>query len=429
MKLKILIKGALKKRDEELSLTEKAIFDKHFGGDYDQCKREFVAACKALGEAIVRAGHEIVVGVSSWEDLREGRTVASYVIEGANKVPARSGHKHKIVFYAPQDPEPPDTTAGILDTIREFNALDNIIIEERFLGRGNWSAAMIPDVEEADAVILLGGGDGTASIGYAAVSFNKAVVPISWFGGAAADISANILFNDYVRNRERYNIDASELRSLQSEWFAIEQADDSAEENKIEKKDTENERNAQSIVSLTQKLAKQIQTSTSEVIRVVRLTVALMMSFMFLWIAVYLRGNTVLSNDTIFFVLLFISSVVGTGLRTLIAYRDGVLSQLTPTQLMIDITLGLGVALAMALVYLIGGISFTGEVVVLNAQSSSTFSSIGVTMSLLGLAAGYLLPVNQLTERLESILADDKDVQEPASLILPEDAKPKPSIT
>ena len=114
-----------------------------------------------------------------------------------------------------------------------------------------------------------------------------------------------------------------------------------------------------------------------------------------------------------FFLLLYISALLGAGLRTLVTYQVNKIAQLTGLGLGMDAAISLLVAFGLALVYLIGGISFTGSVVVLTGgaqgqANESSFATIAVSMSLLGLASGYLVPLNQLSERLGKIVSQEE---------------------
>ena len=59
--------------------------------------------------------------------------------------------------------------------------------------------------------------------------------------------------------------------------------------------------------------------------------------------------------------------------------------------------------LVLAVIYLIGGLSFTGEIVVLTSGNEN-FTSIALSMSALGFAAGLLVPTTQVQEFLEKSL-------------------------
>jgi len=83
-----------------------------------------------------------------------------------------------------------------------------------------------------------------------------------------------------------------------------------------------------------------------------------------------------------FFLLLFISAAVGTGLRVLVAYQSNQLSRLTGFAVWIELVVALSVAFGLALFYLLGSISFTGHVSMLESNAQN-FPTIAVSMSLL----------------------------------------------
>ena len=404
--MKILIKGSIFEPDKFKNANgaeyhgyiakQKVMFERNFNSDYEAYQQAFIATCKALGAALVQAGHEIIVGVPHWHQFREGRSVESYVLQGASA--GAISRNHKVIFYTPQDLEPPDSTIDVIDSIQNFKELPNITIEQRYLGRGHWSAGMIGDMREADAVILIGGGNGAASIGYAAFSFGKPVIPITWFGGAAFDISENVVFNHWLNNANSYKLNAQEIACTQNHW-------------QTDPENAENKSTAKEVVKLTNKLVTRARLLQSNAIRVVKLTTALLVAFMFLWLVFFLQGTQFLQlpNETVFFFLLFIASIVGTGLRTLVSYSSKQTSTPTFLHLGIDIAVGLGLALGFALFYLIGSISFTGNVVLLNELARPEFTNIAVSMSLLGLAAGFLLPIEKLERQLEVSISPQED--------------------
>lgn len=96
-----------------------------------------------------------------------------------------------------------------------------------------------------------------------------------------------------------------------------------------------------------------------------------------------------------FFLLLFLSSAIGSGLRVLVAFQRNQLTQLSGLGLLLEVTVSLAVAFGLALFYMIGSISFTGQVTLLG-EAAKNFATIAVSMSLLGLCAGYLLPIDKL---------------------------------
>ncbi len=95
--------------------------------------------------------------------------------------------------------------------------------------------------------------------------------------------------------------------------------------------------------------------------------------------------------------------MVGTGFRTLNSRKT---ETFLPTlkSLGVDASISLLIAFGLGILYLVGGISYTSKVVDLN-NNDSQFASIALTMSLLGLAAGALIPSQELLRRLENVFA------------------------
>jgi hypothetical protein len=366
-------------------------------GEYTAKKAQFSAACKALGEAAADHNHTLKVGVFRWDDLRTGRAVAGHIIEGASKsLPQKPNTvKHKIIFYRPRDLEPVDTTKEITDTLHEYQELPNIDLSYCYLGKGALSASIIPDVDDAAAVVLIDGHDGTAMIGYAALLMKIPIVTITSFGGSAQSIFDDVVYEDYERCiKQNDKITENDLQALGVTWSD-------------QKDDKDNLKNAQNIISFAEKLVNAITLSNKHAMRILGLTVGYLIAFLLLWVALFLKRID-LATDINFFFLLFIASILGTGLRTLASYQQNKIAKLTYIGIGIDLTIALVLAFGLSLIYLIGGISFTGEMVDLSSIKDKTFASNAVSMSLLGLAAGYIVPLNQLQERLEKSLSENE---------------------
>ena len=481
---------------------------------------QFHAACKALGAAFARNHWQIMVGVPDWKLLPGGHTVATHVIQGASgESPDEKTPKHKIVFYGPRDPEPADKTPEVADTLQELQDLPNIELEHKLIAKGEYKAKLIPNVTEVDAVLLVAGSDGTASIGYAAHSMARPVIAITGFGGAAKSLHEDVLEDAYDRYKDAVDLTDKELWALNASW-------------KPDSADKANRGNADQVVHATEKLVKaygQASTKTTRVLGWSMLVMALLLVF---WVAVYLWGATIAKGSApnaaaiaapatrkgdvptptaakaevgaqvaaksdaatptaaksefaatgaekadavaapmaakgevataspkgdatpagsaksaaavpatgkgdsppptgvvgkdnelnrsggatkqwtwflpvAFFLLLYISAAVGTGLRVLVSYQSNQITRLTPFAVLIEVVIALSLAFGLGLFYLIGGISFTGQVVALE-PGSNTFATIAVSMSLLGLAAGYLVPLDKLHDRLQKIFAEEK---------------------
>lgn len=459
--MKVLIVGSMyppEPLQEGATDEQKAFYDAR-KAEYDKIKKpQFIAACHALGAALARDDDLIRVGVTSWQMLQDGNTVASYVPLGADTVAVTDGKRHPILFDAPQEPEPSDATADSKDSLQDFKNLRNIDLQEKFVRKSRYITTdkstgksvekvadrvkMIPNVTEVDAVVLVGGTYGTSGIGYAAYSMNKPVIALTAFGGTGKDMADDILFDDYNRFVKQEDVTAAEVRALSANWNA--NVDDAG-----------NHANADLIVRATKSMAKAYGKANKTSLQVLLTTTVAVAVLLVAWILVYLGGSGVIdpaaqavktsasgaaatisvptaaatapatgdaaattagnatstkmiaqlwSGPLAFFLLLYISALLGAGLRLLAAYQSSAITQLTFLGLWIDLVVSLVVAFGLALLYLIGSISFTGEVVVL--AGTDAFANISVSMSLLGLAAGYLVPLNRLRERLEKIVAE-----------------------
>lgn len=108
----------------------------------------FKVACRALGEALAANGHELVIAQAV-----EG-TADKYVAEGFDRAPVVGKRT---------------TITTVHDT-------------------PTWGAAHIIAVQLADAVVVIGGTDGSYSAGLATLLARKQLIPIGCFGGAARNL-------------------------------------------------------------------------------------------------------------------------------------------------------------------------------------------------------------------------------------------------
>jgi PASTA domain len=224
----ILVVGSL--RDPEASETYQKP-DKQFVEDN---KKIFQAACEALGGALARKKHTIMVGVPDWPTLENNETVATFIVEGASKYGiknkkkkagngkkkgARKGAPLQVIFYGPQEREDQNHTPG-LDTLEELKNLPNIKIVDKFEARGISKASTIPYIASVDAVMLISGRDGTASIGFAALAMEKPVITITSLQGAAESLRQDVLTEDYDQLIKQGYITANPIRDLDAYWDA-----------------------------------------------------------------------------------------------------------------------------------------------------------------------------------------------------------------
>lgn len=355
-------------------------------------KKRFIAAGKALGKALAQSDDTIFVGVHIW-DYKMSDTLSEYIIQGANEAPRKKDKKHNITFYCPYTQEPPDTTPGVPDTIHEFKNLANINLKVKHIPviSPKYGMNLISNLNDVDAVILVSGAEGTANIGLSAHALNKPLLTVNSLGGTASEIADDFLRTELDQVYQHDNtVDTS---ILDAAWYT---EDEIAKDNK---KGSEQEKNAEAILNLTKKLIK-IKAQQKRSMQGALIASYILGPLMtLLWIIVYLlAADNKINLSVAFFSLLFISSLAGSSLHTLIAQRDET-TILTSQSIMTDTMLAFLLAFVLALLYLIGGISFTGKVVALDTESEH-FQNIALSMSVLGLVAGVLLPVTDVLERL-----------------------------
>jgi hypothetical protein len=357
----------------------------------------FKAAGKALGAALARSGHTIVVGIPSWSYPMHD-SLTEYIIQGADTVAAPADKQHEILFLGPWTPEPEDKTPAEIDSVRDFKTLTkNIHLTQKPISSStmNYGANLIPNLNEVDAVILVSGADGTASIGFAAQALKIPLLTVNALGGVAETMFEDFLGKELLALQEKKKI--SDISVLNVPWAAeSEMANDEAKAAQAGKADA--------IIRLTEQLIKYFAQEKGSTKAVLTLSIVLGPLFIGAWMIVFFTAIKNQINLTLaFFILLFLAALIGWSLHTLIGQKDET-TVLTFSSIAIDAALSIIIAFGLMLFYLIGGIAFTGNVVVLNAVDS-TFLSIALSMSVLGLAAGALIPIRQLIDRLSKAIA------------------------
>lgn len=395
--MKILVVGSLRDPDP--------------GKPDDQPSKQYVkqnrngyrAACKALGKALANRGHTIMVGVPNWTTLIKRKTPATFIVEGANEADPLPHGLHKVIFYEPEVHEPKDKTPKVVDTIQDLRNLQTdgkIKIVENFIGTGSSSAREIPNVADVDCVMLISGREGTEYIGYAAYSMGKPIITVKSFGGAAQRISEEALSKKYHQCLDNGDVTTEDLKALDVDW-------------NTDPKDADAKANA--VVKTSEKLVKAYGRSILHTRLVLGGTVGglvlLLLGWLFLFMSAAQCTPTNLCGpyvNKVFFGLLYISALLGTGLRTMVSYQSNELARLSALGEIIDGVISLLVAFGLSLIYLIGGITFTGTVVAVGNGAGIGFATVAISMSLIGLAAGYLVPLSALSDYLKKLLPQEK---------------------
>jgi hypothetical protein len=131
---------------------------------------EFRAACEELGRELARREQTLIVGGQS------KNTADWHVVNGVVSVRGNSGERHAIEVVRPEY----DRDA-YSELARQYPKLFS------FPPRSsrNWGETHLWQIRTADAVITIGGGDGTYLAGVASIVAEKILVPIGCFGGAS----------------------------------------------------------------------------------------------------------------------------------------------------------------------------------------------------------------------------------------------------
>jgi hypothetical protein len=119
------------------------------------------------------------------------------------------------------------------------------------------------------------------------------------------------------------------------------------------------------------------------------------------------QGKIALAQTGILWALLFLMAVMGTKLKIAVAYLSGEILDLETEPSDVSLVAALGLSLGVALIYFIGGWSIAGKVQLPGAQENAQENAIvsaAVVLSILGLAAGFLLPIEEVRGRLRQFI-------------------------
>lgn len=129
------------------------------------------AAAEALGRELAKAGLRILV-YSSGADFLEGRIVKGYVASRLAK-PRSIQVRYPLHGEKPEFPEQ-QTNGEVFDWRPDHSQ--------------NWEMSFYQSLNEANGILLMGGGDSTMIAGVVAMGHGIAMLPLAAFGGAAAKV-------------------------------------------------------------------------------------------------------------------------------------------------------------------------------------------------------------------------------------------------
>lgn len=227
-------------------------------------------------------------------------------------------------------------------------------------------------------VIVLGGGPGTTIAGHSAAALEKPVVAIPSFGGAAKGVWETV--QPYYHD---CGVSDSKTAVLREAW------------------DTST---AEIVVQVAEKLVRHNPFRTSLKPQIVMLGGGLVL--LGLWFGCFFRTFS-LPKELAVFLMLGLAAMLGTGLRVTLQRRGDNAERLSAAHVLTEATAGLLLAFGFALLYFVGGVLYTGKVEPLQFPEPADFPRVAFSITLLGLAAAFLLDTaaEKLRQRLEGILS------------------------
>lgn len=321
-----------------------------FGGE--EVQEEFREICRKLGATLAKKGHQLIIASDA------SYAAERYIVEGVNE---KQG-LHKIVAYY-------ETTKPFDDEKDKFK---QIKFHYKTITRP-WPVKGIEQIKAADAVILIGGTKTTKLMGHIAPTLQKPVLAIPASHGSAEE-----LWPGFLEVYEKVLDSPDTLQSYANDW---------------------SEKSADVLIDYLKQLAKRNPYADKSFWGTLVLF-SVIVFLLAIWLIVLFNpvGSPLLS----FFLLLVSASWLGTGLRTLVRMIKNVSPHICWRELILEGITSVVLAFGLGLIYLTGALTATGELKLLDPEQTGEFLRVGITASLLGLAAGLLL--EQATDRLKNML-------------------------
>jgi hypothetical protein len=328
----------------------------HFEGA-DKVHDAFRSACRDLGKALADEGCELIVGSDS------PNTADRHVVEGFLAPPG----KRRVWVFRPQRDETP--------FVRERDANDGRIEFVYQILKGPWAAGRVPQIRAADAVILIGGAHGAAQVGHVARILERPVICVPVFGGAAAEMWSSL--EPFYQRLD--SATHQKLGNLQVAWQPT---------------------NAILVIEVIRQLRRRRVFVVDKLAPHLLLLLAVV-CLLVLWVYLFVVAS--LPAGLAFFSMLGVSALLGTSLRTALTQGRDSTTNMSRRTLLNDLTAGLLLAFALAMIYLVGGFTITGTFdFISSTQKPTDFQRIALSMTILGLAGGWL--IETVSERVNEWL-------------------------
>jgi hypothetical protein len=313
----------------------------------DEAKKEtFDEVCRKIGAALADEGHEIVLG------SEQSYTADRNVLDGA----VATRKKLRLHFVRP-----------FLDVTPELDHLpkDQVTITRVPL-RGTWTSGRVSQILACDAVLLVGGSHGTSTTGYLAPELEKPVLALPWFGGAGEEVYKELGYHYY------------QVPALKARLGTIAKLS-SATDVKL-------------VVEFLEELIR-CRAFKKSARMPLTLYTSLMLACLAAWVFVF-DGQWWLQGNYAFFLMLALAGLLGTMLRNNLRMMFDPTAVFSWDELFIEIGTGLMLGFALALLYFVGALAFTGSTDAIpkgGERGDGDFQRIAVIMTLLGLGAGLMI--------------------------------------
>jgi hypothetical protein len=383
--MKLLIKGSVNHLQQDIERINAIEDAKRNDNDKKRLPEaakkveEFKAFGKLLGIAAAQRGDQIIVG--NLDEL----AIGSYVIIGLNEWAESRPDPKPIIKVDIHITEDYENFAKRREELRV--QCPYVELKPSNIRPGTWSIALLPAIIEAEGVVFVGGGINTAVMGSASFALGKPVLAIPYFEGTAQQEIHKGYQSDYDRisaSRPEFKTAINTIRS-----------------GPIDSKYTDEVLNA--VHMLAGEKSRLSRANWMVLVSLLAAEVALIA----LWLGLMDFFTT---GDFKLFIILFISALLGTGLRNFEYIFMDETRRIQAQRLLVEVIVASILAFGFAHVYLLGGIVFTGNPITL-AGNSGSFTRIALSMSLLGIAVAYILSpaLDNFRLRAEELISRTND--------------------
>lgn len=308
-------------------------------------------AAHELGQALTSHDHTILICSAN------RTTVDPYIFEGA-----RSGKNKFLIEVHYSDGHPPPFEDIIKQQDQGSDVTRRIHLSQ------DTQVVHMEAMDEADALIIMGGSDRSVRTGVAAHMLGKTVVPVGAFGGAGKDIWA------YASSRRsmfyKNGLTDAEIDKLAEPW----RGKDSAE----------------FVVGVVERVRKAaVKESISPYI--LSAIVIIMILSMVGWVGFITYGFRLADLGVqpigMIFTSVCFAGLLGSSLKGLVDMRNGL--PVTRNALKIDVALGLGAGFVSAMLYLVLQVAVTGKAD--SIQDKNDYVRVGLLVSLVAVFAAMYL--------------------------------------